>query len=106
MAESARRLPYNYTDNQAAIWSAEGRSRAYLLEEIASQIRGLQELGRPVTVRWVPAPGNEAADIAAKEATGWRADGRHHPPAETPPILYPLQEKLVAVQGRARHGLK
>jgi hypothetical protein len=54
-----------YTDNQAAIWSvakAEGRSGAYILEEIASQVQKLQELGRPVTVRWIPAhmgiPGN------------------------------------------------
>lgn len=43
-----------YTDNQAAIWSlakAEGRSGAYILEEIARQVQRLQDAGRPVTVR-------------------------------------------------------
>ncbi|KAH6044453.1 hypothetical protein HBI67_247390 [Parastagonospora nodorum] len=90
-----------YTDNQAAIWSitkAEGRSGAYILEEIARQVQRLQDKGRPVTVRWIPAhvgiPGNEAADIAAKEATGWRADGRRQPPAEAPPKLFPLKSTL------------
>jgi ribonuclease HI len=90
-----------YTDNQAAIWSiakAEGRSGAYILEEIASQVQRLQDMGRPVTVRWIPAhvgiPGNEAADTAAKEATGWRENGRRCPPAATPPKLYPLESTL------------
>ncbi|KAH7548744.1 RNasehypothetical proteinH domain containing protein [Bipolaris maydis] len=44
-----------YTYNQAAIWSvakAEGRSGAYILQEIASQVRRLQDMGRWVTVRW------------------------------------------------------
>lgn len=90
-----------YTDNQAAIWSiakAEGRSGAYILEEIADQVQRLQDRGRPVTVRWIPAhvgiPGNEAADRAAKEATGWRDDGRRHPPAAAPPKLHPLKSTL------------
>jgi ribonuclease HI len=90
-----------YTDNQAAIWSiakAEGRSGAYILEEIARQVQRLQDKGRRVTVRWIPAhvgiPGNEAADVAAKESTGWRADGRRQPPAEAPPTLYPLKSTL------------
>jgi ribonuclease HI len=68
-----------YTDNQAAIWSiakAEGRSGAYILADIAQQVLELQNKGYSVTVRWIPAhvgiPGNEAADQAAKEATGWR----------------------------------
>jgi ribonuclease HI len=66
-----------YTDNQAAIWSiakAEGRSGAYILADIAQQVLELQNKGYSVTVRWISAhvgiPGNEAADQAAKEATG------------------------------------
>jgi ribonuclease HI len=62
-----------YTDNQAAIWSiakAEGRSGAYILKGIARQVQELQDKGRYVRVRWIPAhagiPGNEAADQAAK----------------------------------------
>jgi ribonuclease HI len=90
-----------YTDNQAAIWSvakAEGRSGAYILAEIAQQVKEFQDMGRPVTVRWIPAhvgiPGNEAADRAAKEATGWREDGRRRPPAEAPPRLHPLKSTV------------
>jgi hypothetical protein len=51
-----------------------------------------------VTVRWIPAhvgiPGNEAADQAAKEATGWREDGCSQQPADAPAQLYPLRTTL------------
>jgi ribonuclease HI len=87
-----------YTDNQAAIWSiakAEGRSGAYILADIARQVQELQDKGRTVTVRWIPAhvgiPGNEAVDKAAKEATGWREDGRRSSPADAPPNLYAIR---------------
>jgi hypothetical protein len=39
-------------------------------------------------------PGNEAADKAAKEATGWREDGRSQQPADPPPQLHPLRTTL------------
>jgi ribonuclease HI len=90
-----------YTDNQAAIWSiakAEGRSGAYILADIAQEVLELQNEGYSVTVRWIPAhvgiPGNEAADQAAKEATGWREDGRSQQPADPPAQLYPLRTTL------------
>jgi ribonuclease HI len=90
-----------YTDNQAAIWSiakAEGRLGAYILADIAQQVLELQDKGHLVIVRWIPAhvgiPGNEVADQAAKEATGWRENGRRQQPADPPPQLYPLRTTL------------
>ncbi|KAK4071142.1 hypothetical protein Purlil1_13485 [Purpureocillium lilacinum] len=68
-----------YTDNQAAIRSSakpKGKSGAYLLKKIVAQTTTLQEQSLPIEIRWVPAhtgvQGNEDADRAAKEATGWR----------------------------------
>ena len=97
----SRRKVAIYTDNQAAIWSitkAEGRTGSYILEEIARQVQELQKDGRTVTVRWIPAhvgiAGNEAADQAAKEATGWRPDGRRDQPADAPTRLYPMRSTL------------
>ena len=97
----ARRDVAIYTDNQAAIWSiakAEGRSGAYILADIARQVQELQDNGRTVTVRWIPAhvgiPGNEAVDRAAKEATGWREDGRSQQPADPPPQLFTIRSTV------------
>lgn len=78
-----------------------GRSGAYITAEIARLIDRLQTYkGIQVKVRWVPAHtgivGNERADIAAKEAAGWRVNE----PACTanqaapPQRLYPLQATL------------
>jgi ribonuclease HI len=87
-----------FTDNQAAVRSLvrpEGRSGAYIVKQITHKIRLLQNKGISVTVRWIPAhegiDGNEAADKAAKEATGWREDGQEGRKAETPPELYALK---------------
>jgi ribonuclease HI len=97
----ARRDVAIYTDNQTAIWSiakAEGRSGAYILADIARQVQELQDNGRTVTVRWIPAhvgiPGNEAVDRAAKEATGWREDGRSQQPADPPPQLFTIRSTV------------
>ncbi|KAI6787639.1 hypothetical protein KC361_g9452 [Hortaea werneckii] len=90
-----------FADNQAAIRSLtrpEGRSGAYILKQIAARIESLQEKGNTVVVRWIPSPegieGNEAADIAAKEATGWRESSASGPKADPPPELCALQATL------------
>ncbi|WQF90359.1 Putative reverse transcriptase domain, ribonuclease H domain, ribonuclease H-like superfamily [Colletotrichum destructivum] len=66
-----------HTDNQAAIRSSakpKEKSGSYLLKIIADKTQALREQGLNVELRWVPAhtgiQGNEAADAAAKEATG------------------------------------
>ena len=90
-----------FADNQAAIRSLtrpEGRSGAYILKQIAARVESLQEKGHVVIVRWIPShegiEGNEAADIAAKEATGWRGGPASGSRADPPPKLYTLQATL------------
>ncbi|KAK4071132.1 hypothetical protein Purlil1_13494 [Purpureocillium lilacinum] len=87
-----------YTDNQAAIRSSakpKGKPGAYLLKKIVFQTTALQEQKLPIEIRWVPAhagvQGNEDADRAAKEATGWRERGAPGPRAEMPTELYSLR---------------
>jgi ribonuclease HI len=90
-----------FADNQAAIRSltrAEGRSGAYIVKQILGKVKQLRDEGTKVNVRWIPAhegiDGNEAADRAAKEATGWREDGQDGPRAEPPSELYALRSTL------------
>lgn len=63
-----------FTNNQAsiaAIKTARQQSDQFVLKRIASEI---QILNKNIHIHWIPAhvgvPGNKAADIAAKEATG------------------------------------
>ena len=97
-AGSCQKLINIFADNQAAIRSLtrpEGRSGAYILKQIATKVESLQNSGRKVVVRWVPShegiKGNEAADIAAKEATGWRVGSEIGPRADLPTELYTLR---------------
>ncbi|KAJ6437592.1 hypothetical protein O9K51_09799 [Purpureocillium lavendulum] len=90
-----------YTDNQAATRSSarpKGKSGSYLLKSIATQSVALREQGLPVEIRWIPAhtgvQGNEDADKAAKEATGWRERGPAGSRAEMPAELYSLRSTL------------
>ncbi|KAF6525599.1 hypothetical protein HZS61_011394 [Fusarium oxysporum f. sp. conglutinans] len=90
-----------YTDNQAAIRSTarpKGKSGAYLLKNITQQIDELRTQDLNTEIRWVPAhigiQGNEDADRAAKEATGWREGGLTGPRAVEPQQLYPLRSTM------------
>ena len=87
-----------FADNQAAIRSLtrpEGRSGAYILKQIAAEVDSLQKSGHTIVVRWIPShegiEGNEAADMAAKQATGWREGPSTGPRADLPTELYTLQ---------------
>jgi hypothetical protein len=69
-------------DNQAAIQSTErpaGQSGQYILRRIVNAINLLHKRGVYIELRWIPAhtgvPGNEAVDVLAKKATGWRERG-------------------------------
>jgi ribonuclease HI len=90
-----------YTDNQAAIRSSanpKGKSGAYLLKDIAKRTEALREQGVLIELRWISAhtgiQGNDDADKAAKEATGWRIRGPPGTRAEKPPELHPLRSTL------------
>jgi ribonuclease HI len=72
-----------FVDNQAAIQSVQspgGQSGQLILRQIIHFISVLQKRGISMEICWIPAhtgvPGNEKADIIAKQATGWRAKGR------------------------------
>ena len=68
-----------YTDNQAAIRTVsngEAKSAQYIAEQILQAIDTLRHLyHQEIEIHWIPAHkgvrGNELADRAAKEATGW-----------------------------------
>ena len=84
-----------WIDSQAAVRSltrCEGRTGAYILRQIIRNVETLRLRGHSVVVRWIPAHrgiyGNEAADRAAKEATGWRKDGSTGPQAPTPAEVF------------------
>jgi ribonuclease HI len=75
----SRREVLIYTDNQAAITivgKPRSRSGSYLLADIIELIDEIRPRTRYIEISWIPAhigiEGNEAADLAAKEATGWR----------------------------------
>lgn len=52
------------------------------MQSIIPQLDTLNTQGRAVSLHWIPShkdiKGNEAADIAAKEATGWRRAKRRN----------------------------
>jgi hypothetical protein len=98
-AGSCQKLINIFADNQAAIRSLirpEDRSGAYILKKITTKVDSLQKSGQKVMVRWRPShegiEGNEAADMAAKEATGWRDGSEKGPRADLPTELYTLQD--------------
>lgn len=68
-----------FTDNQSAIQAITAPSAQpgqQILRFIVSAIDRLREQNIEVEIRWIPAhigvEGNELANSAAKEATGWR----------------------------------
>jgi ribonuclease HI len=68
-----------FTDNQAALRAIKNSgtpSGQYILLQIMQQLSILQANHKATEFYWIPAhrgtQGNEAADKAAKEATGWR----------------------------------
>lgn len=68
-----------FTDNQAALQALENPKKCsapQIMQRITQHIDNLRARGMPIYLQWITAhkniKGNEEADIAAKEATGWR----------------------------------
>ncbi|KAF4248432.1 hypothetical protein CNMCM8980_005985 [Aspergillus fumigatiaffinis] len=68
-----------FTDNQAALRALQNPGRQsgqYILETILLALERARQHKLIIRFRWIPShrgiDGNEQADIAAKEATGWR----------------------------------
>ena len=66
-------------DNQAsirAIGNSSSKSGQHIVQRIVEEIEKLRKSGYVIELHWIPAHmgivGNELADKAAKEATGWR----------------------------------
>ncbi|GFF96867.1 hypothetical protein IFM47457_11104 [Aspergillus lentulus] len=104
-----------FTDNQAALRAIQNPGRQsgqYLLEAVIAALEKAREEGLTVRFRWIPShsgvEGNELADKAAKEATGWRQIRGHRGrvkevmTATTAPR--PIQQRLLrsAVETRIR----
>ena len=68
-----------FTDNQAALQALQDPNKCpapQIMQAIVLHLDTLQAQGRQALFHWIPShkdiKGNEEADIAAKEATGWR----------------------------------
>jgi ribonuclease HI len=68
-----------FSDSQAALKAIRNlgcSSGQYIVRQIVQCLNELQLAGKRIDLHWIPAhrdiEGNEAADKAAKEATGWR----------------------------------
>ena len=93
----SKRPIYIFTDNQAAIRTSR-RPRNQAGQYMRKRIVELNEsLKGDITIQWIPAhtgvPGNEAADTATKEATGWREEG-YGDMAENPPDLQTITSAI------------
>ncbi len=74
-----------FTDNQAALQALENPNKysaPQIMQTITQHIDDFRAKRMPIHLQWIPAHknirGNEEADIAAKEATGWRRAKRRH----------------------------
>ncbi len=74
-----------FTDNQAALQALESPNKCsapQIMQTITQHTDDLRARGMPIHLQWILAHknirGNEEADIAAKEATGWRRAKRRN----------------------------
>lgn len=107
-----------FTDNQAALRAIQNPGRQlgqYVLEIVLAAINRARTSKLTISFQWIPShsgiEGNERADKAAKEVTGWRQSHGHRGrmgeamTAATAPR--PVQQRLLrtAVESRIREAI-
>jgi ribonuclease HI len=96
-----------FSDSQAAlkaIANPGNSSGQFLVYGVRARAYGAMRQGIQVRFQWIPShigiEGNEKADQLAKQATGWREQGRSRPPAP----LWEHATRLLAAQNRTEKG--
>jgi len=113
--QQTERMVTIFSDSQAAIQAIEGSQTTcqQILTLITERCDVLRSQGIQVAIHWIPGhqgiEGNEQADQAAKEATGWRLERNHwgrQIPVDTDhtaPRLENLQTPLSALKGKLKN---
>jgi ribonuclease HI len=96
-----------YTDNQSALQTMQNPCQAsgqFLMEEVINLLKKMRTNWPHCAIHfyWIPShvgvPGNEAANITAKEATGWHQYGDTGEHAPTLDSLEPIPTQLAVDQ--------
>ena len=99
-----------FTDDQATLQALKNPNKCsapQIMQTTTLRLDTLRSQGKPVSFHWTPShkeiKGNEDADIAAKEATGWRRAKRRNGKWKEWDSSYTAEEQVL---GRSRATVK